>query len=87
MRKNVPWINYDYTIYRLNQASGTYDSIGFTTEDIYIDTGLTNGVEQCYRVTSTGWRLLGGTLYENINYSHTACTTAISQSPSARSIC
>ena len=81
MRKNVPWINYDYTIYRLNQASGTYDSIGFTTEDIYTDTGLTNGVEQCYRVTSTGWRLLGGALYENINYSHTACTTPVDTIP------
>jgi gliding motility-associated-like protein len=81
MRKNVPWINYDYTIYRLNQGSGTYDSIGFTTEDIYTDTGLTNGVEQCYRITSTGWRLLGGTLYENINFSHTACTTPVDTIP------
>ena len=77
MRKNVPWINYDYTIYRLNQGTGIYDSIGFTTEDIYMDVGPTNGVEQCYRITSTGWRLLGGVLYENVNFSHTACTTPV----------
>jgi len=81
MRKNVPWINYDYTIYRLNQGSGTYDSIGFTTEDLYVDEGLLNGVEYCYRVTSTGWRLLGGTLFENTNFSHTACTTPIDSIP------
>ena len=81
MRKNVPWINYDYTIYRLNQSSGIYDSIGFTTGDLYIDEGLTNGVEQCYRVTSTGWRLLGGVLYENTNFSHTACTTPVDSIP------
>jgi len=81
MRKNVPWINYDYTIYRLNQSSGIYDSIGFTTDDLYIDEGLTNGVEQCYRVTSTGWRLLGGVLYENTNFSHTACTTPVDSIP------
>ena len=81
MRKNVPWINYDYTIHRLNQGTGTYDSIGFTTEDIFTDAGLTNGIEQCYRVTSRGWRLLGGTLYENINYSHTACTTPVDTIP------
>jgi gliding motility-associated-like protein len=81
MRKNVPWINYDYTIYRLNNSTGTYDSIGFTTDDVYIDEGLTNGVEYCYRVTSTGWRLLGGTLYENSNLSHTACTMPVDSIP------
>jgi len=81
MRKNVPWINYDYTIYRLNQSTGTYDSIGFTTDDIFLDEGLPNGVEQCYRVTSTGWRLLGGVLYENTNFSHTACATAVDTIP------
>lgn len=80
-RKNVPWINYDYTIFRLNPGTGIYDSIGFSTEDIFTDVGLTNGVEQCYRVTSTGWRLLGGTLYENINFSHTACTTPVDTIP------
>jgi gliding motility-associated-like protein len=77
MRKNVPWINYDYTIYRLNQGSGIYDSIGFTTEDVFVDEGLSNGVEYCYRVTSTGWRVLNDQLYENVNFSHTACATPV----------
>ncbi len=77
MKKNVPWINYDYTIYRLNRTSGAFDSIGFTTDNIYADEHLTNGVEYCYRVTSTGWRLLDGKLYENVNFSHTNCTTPV----------
>ncbi len=77
MRKNVPWINYDYTIYREDPATGTYDSIGFTTEELFIDEGLANGTEYCYRITSTGWRLLNGKLYENVNFSHTACTTPV----------
>ncbi len=81
MQKNVPWINYDYTIYRLNRASGEYDSIGFTTEDLFVDDGLTNGVEYCYRVTSTGWRLLNGVLYENVNQSHINCTTPVDTIP------
>ena len=81
MQKNVPWINYDYTIYRLNSGSGTYDSIGFTGDDVYVDEGLSNGVEQCYRVTSTGWRLLGGVLYENVNFSHTNCATPVDSIP------
>ena len=81
MQKNVPWINYDYTIFRLNPSSGTYDSIAFTTEDLYTDEGLANGVEYCYRVKSTGWRLLDGILYENVNYSHTNCTTPVDTIP------
>jgi len=81
MRKNVPWINYDYSLYRLNTLTGAYDSISFSTEDSFEDQGLANGVEYCYRITSTGWRLLNGTLYENVNFSHTACTTPIDSIP------
>ncbi len=77
MRKNVPWINADYTVYRLNTNSGEYDSIGFTTDETFVDEGLTNGVEYCYRITSRGWRILDGTLYENLNYSHTSCTMPV----------
>jgi gliding motility-associated-like protein len=77
MKKNVPWINYDYTIFRLNQGSGSFDSIGFTTDNIFVDEGLSNGVEYCYRVTSTGWRVLNDKLYENVNFSHTACGTPV----------
>ncbi len=72
MQKNVPWINNDYTIYRQNDQ-GVFDSIGFTTGDLFIDKGLTNGTSYCYRVTSTGWRILDGNLYENVNFSHQAC--------------
>ena len=80
MVKNVPWINYDYTIYRQNQA-GTFDSIGFTTGDHYVDLGLTNGTTYCYRITSTGWRILNGRLYENVNFSHQACATPTDSIP------
>jgi gliding motility-associated-like protein len=81
MRKNVPWINYDYTIYRQNNTTLEYDSIGFTHDGSFVDTGLTNGVEYCYRVTSTGWRILEGRLYENMNFSHTSCTTPVDTIP------
>ena len=81
MRKNVPWINYDYTVYRLNNTTLEYDSIGFTFDGSFVDTGLTNGVEYCYRITSTGWRILDGRLYENTNFSHTSCTTPVDTIP------
>ncbi len=77
MKKNVPWINYDYTIYRLNTNTMDYDSVGFTTDEIFVDEGLTNGIEYCYRVKSTGWRLINGQLYENVNMSHINCTMPV----------
>ncbi len=81
MRKNVPWINYDYTIFRLNNSTLEYDSIGFTTDGTFVDQGLANGVAYCYRVTSTGWRILNGKLFENTNFSHINCTTPIDTIP------
>lgn len=81
MKKNVPWINYDYTIYRQNQNTMDFDSIGFTTDGSFIDDGLINGVEYCYLVRSTGWRVLESKLYENINFSHINCTTPIDSIP------
>ena len=81
MVKNVPWINYDYTVYRRNGNSPEFDSIGFTSQDTYLDDGLTNGTEYCYLIKSTGWRILGNGLFENVNMSHIACTTPIDSIP------
>ena len=81
MIKNVPWINYDYTIYRRNNNTMEFDSIGFTSQDSYIDDELTNGTEYCYQVKSTGWRILGSGLFENVNLSHINCTTPIDSIP------
>ena len=81
MIKSVPWINTDYTIYRLNNGTGLYDSIGYTTEPQYIDTDLANNVEYCYKITSTGWRVLDDILYENVNFSHIACTMPVDSFP------
>ena len=81
MMKNVPWINYDYTIYRRNNNTMDYDSIGFTTDDSFVDEGLTNGEEYCYMVKSTGWRILNAKLYENVNFSHLNCTSPIDSIP------
>jgi len=75
--KNVPWINYDYTIYRLNEQTGVYDSIGYTTDPFYTDSALQNGKNYCYRIKSTGWRNIDGILYENTNYSHENCTMPV----------
>lgn len=73
MKKNVPWINYDYTIFRLNPNDDTFYEIGYTTENEFLDTGLKNEREYCYRIISTGWRSIDGQYYENSNISHINC--------------
>lgn len=76
MVKSVPWINYDYTIYR-DDGSGSFVEIAFTTESKYVDKGLINNKEYCYRVVSTGWRSIEGRLFENSNISHVNCTEPV----------
>jgi gliding motility-associated-like protein len=77
IQRNVPWLNERYTIYRFNDNSAQYDSIGTTTEEFFIDEGLINGKEYCYYVVSDGQRQIDGKLYLNQNISHQNCGTPI----------
>ncbi len=81
IRKNVPWINTEYVIYRQRINSVEYDSIGITFNETYVDSGLMNGQEYCYQVKSNGWRPIEGKIYKSINYSHIACATPIDRTP------
>ena len=72
-RKKVPWINTDYIVYRENNISSDFDSIGITQEGQYIDNNLKNGSEYCYQVKSLGWRPIEGAIYVNENLSHINC--------------
>ena len=81
MQKNVPWINYDYTIYRQNDLSGQFDSVGFSTSPVYTDKELVNNREYCYKIKSTGWRSIDGQLFENVNFSHINCTEPVDSIP------
>jgi gliding motility-associated-like protein len=79
--RNVPWLNNQYIIYRRNQVTQAYDSIGFTNTEVYVDKNLANGQEVCYRVKSFGYRELNGVRFNNVNWSHIACTTPIDTTP------
>jgi len=81
IRKNVPWINDSYIIYRQNHSSGIFDSIAVSYADTFVDQSLTNGVEYCYQVRSSGWRDLYGQRYFNQNLSHIICGTPIDTIP------
>lgn len=74
IRKKTPWINQQYVIYR--RSSGfTFDSVGVSATNLYVDTGLKNGVTYCYQVKSYGWRPIDGVVFNNSNLSHIACAT------------
>ncbi|MFW5821027.1 MAG: gliding motility-associated C-terminal domain-containing protein, partial [Bacteroidota bacterium] len=73
IRRNVPWLNNSYTIYRYNENTAEFDSIGFTSEEFFIDEDLINGKEYCYYVESNGQRDINGQTYFNRNISHINC--------------
>jgi gliding motility-associated-like protein len=79
--KNVPWINDQYVIYRQNQGTLNFDSIGISTEEFYIDSGLVNGKTYCYQVRSIGRRPVSGKEYRNENFSHVGCGIPIDRTP------
>ncbi len=81
MVKNTPWSNLRYTVERYNENTTTYDSIGYTQTILFVDSGLINGKNYCYRVKSTGTRMVDSITYHTTNYSHINCGTAMDTVP------
>jgi gliding motility-associated-like protein len=75
--RNVPWLNYENTVYRYNKALEIRDSIFVTENDNYSDTNLMNGEEYCYQIKSKGQRTINGINYFVDNLSHVACGTPL----------
>lgn len=80
-KNNVPWLNYEYIIYRSNAYNGVYDSLDITTESEYTDINLTNNVEYCYYLKAKGERTKDGIRYFTENFSHRVCATPIDTFP------
>lgn len=72
-QENVPWDNYEYTIYRKDNATGLFDSIGTSITHEYDDRGLVNGLEYCYYVRSEGTYSIGGVIDPIFNNSQEEC--------------
>lgn len=70
---DVPWINDQYIVFRQNPETNDFDSIGFTTENIFTDTELENGVSYCYLIKSFGDYQIGGLVSPITNYSQEKC--------------
>lgn len=67
----VPWINDTFEIYRQNGPN--FDLIGITTEQTYTDTGLANGIEQCYVIQSIGHYSIDSIVDPILNWSQISC--------------
>ncbi|NMC38384.1 MAG: gliding motility-associated C-terminal domain-containing protein [Bacteroidales bacterium] len=79
--RNVPWLNSRYDFYRLNETTMRFDSIGSTNQLTFIDPGLENGKEYCYRVRSIGGYVPANLPKNLINYSQIACATPVDNEP------
>jgi gliding motility-associated-like protein len=79
--KNVPWVNTDYTVFRQDLVTFLFDSIGFTTDSMYVDSNLINGVEYCYLVESSGTFAKAGLPSPLLNLSQEACGIPVDTEP------
>ncbi|NRA49116.1 MAG: gliding motility-associated C-terminal domain-containing protein, partial [Phaeodactylibacter sp.] len=74
--ENVPWTNFNYTIFRENDLGG-FDSIATVLEPPYRDEGLINGTEYCYYVRSAGTYGIDGLASPLLNNAQRDCSIPI----------
>jgi gliding motility-associated-like protein len=79
--KKVPWFNSKYIVFRKNNNTQTFDSIGYTYTGDYIDKGLANNVTYTYKVLAYGLREFNGRTYNTINWSHKNSGTPVDREP------
>ena len=77
----VPWTNTSFVVYKLNELTLVYDSIGVTFLNSYTDTRLINGNSYCYRVKSIGSYNTPGITDPLINFSQEACSVPLDNEP------
>ncbi len=72
-QKNVPWQDTAFVIYKQDNNTLTFDSIGISYNTTYIDTGLKNGTQYCYKIKSIGKYDIDNIIYPIINFSEYKC--------------
>ena len=70
--KNVPWLDSLFVVYKRNNLTGIYDSIGVSDSLGYIDTNLKNGETYWYYVKSIGHYTVGEIINPIVNFSQEA---------------
>jgi gliding motility-associated-like protein len=78
----VPWTNNTYEIYRETSPGSTvFNLIGTSNTIGYIDTGLVNGVEYCYKIRSIGGYSSSGIVNPIENWSQEVCGVPVDLTP------
>lgn len=78
---NVPWINESWEIYRQNPVTTEFDLIAVSDTIGYLDSGLENGVEYCYKVRSIGKYSAPGLIDTIFNFSQINCSSPVDNVP------
>jgi gliding motility-associated-like protein len=73
----VPWTNEKFVIYRKNEITSKFDSIGTSILPNYIDYDRVNGKSYCYLVKTIGTYGTAGITDPLINFSQEACAVPI----------
>lgn len=73
----VPWANVQYKIFRQNPVTLNFDSLDVTSNQTYVDTGLANLKDYCYKIESIGAYSLPGTISPIENFSQENCAQPI----------
>jgi gliding motility-associated-like protein len=81
IKRNVPWINSRYDLFRYNESTFKYDSVNSSDQIVFNDTGLENGIEYRYYVRSTGNYLMDNYPKNLINFSQEGNVTPIDNEP------
>lgn len=75
--EKTPWANSLYAIFRKNEITGQFDSIGNSKVNFYRDENLINKKSYCYYVKSFGAYSIKGIRQPLINRSQELCATPI----------
>jgi gliding motility-associated-like protein len=78
---SVPWVNDSMFVYRKNDVTGVFDSIGFSLSNIFTDTGLLNGTDYCYYVKTKGSYGTDGLKNPLFNKSQESCQVPVDTFP------
>jgi gliding motility-associated-like protein len=81
INRNVPWINTRYDLFRYNETTSKFDSIGSTNQLTFTDNGLENGKTYRYFARSTGGYLASNMPKNLINFSQEANCTPVDNEP------
>jgi len=80
--EETPWDNRRYIIYRYNNETTDFDSIGEAFDRQYVDYNLVNGVEYCYYILSEGGYFRSSdTIFPLYNRSQQVCAVPIDNIP------